>query len=92
MNLDGHQLYIISNDWLFDLTTFTGYRTTKNSEGKLSSITKAYSVSKQDSSNNFTFCKDIKDIPMGVLRKTLNIINTHYKNTFIDQGVIDESY
>lgn len=78
MNLEGHELYVINSHWLFDLTTFTGYRTYKNRNGDLTKIIKAFKV-RYKSGDDCKFSKYIEDIPLGVLKKSKNVIKAHFK-------------
>ena len=80
MNLKGHELYVINSHWLFDLTTYTGYRTSKNRKGELNSIVKAYKVKYNQETKECKFTKFITEIPLGTLRKSRNIIKHHLES------------
>lgn len=87
INLEGHELFVINDHWLFDLTTFTGYMTSKNKDGKLVSIRKAYKII-EVSNKDYTYDVyktniEVNKIPIGVIRKTYRIIEDHYKTSLV---------
>ena len=82
MQFDGHQLYTIGNDWVFDLTEFIGYKVIKKN-GHVSSYEKAFSVEKNINNTDFKFSRDIK-VPAGVVRKVREIITNYYKEAMLD--------
>lgn len=90
LNLDGHDLFIINSHWLFDLTTFIGYRTWKNKEGKLTDIKEAYRIIDNSSESNreYIYTTSLDNIPVGVIRKTYKIIDNYYSSAYAIDRVI----
>lgn len=84
MSFDGHDLYIINNNWSFDLTTFTGYRTWKNRKGQITAIKEAFKIIDRDRDGKFNYNRLIEPIPMGILRKSEDIINNYYSKALVN--------
>lgn len=85
VEFDGHQLYKIENNWLFDLTTFIGYHV-KLDESKQNVIgyTKAFIAIKSDDSDTYSFDKII-DIPIRILRKVTCIIQQYRREALLEK-------
>lgn len=78
---EGHIIYKIGNDWIFDLTEFIGYRVYVN-EGEVENFTKAFTVTKS-ADGDYLFEKII-EIPVGVMRKTTKIIENYIREAMIN--------
>lgn len=77
MNFDGHQMIKINRNWIFDCTTYIGYKVTTNKKAsKLLSYEKAFSIL-VDKSNKLHYHKYIESIPAGVIRKTNLVVEAH---------------
>ncbi|MBR1455201.1 MAG: hypothetical protein IJ593_11275 [Lachnospiraceae bacterium] len=78
MNFDGHELYKINNNWLFDLTTLTCYRVYfKNN--KIYKAEVIFTVEESDNFINYKINKNVSSIPIGVMRKALNLVKLRHK-------------
>lgn len=82
MKFLGHQMYTIYKNWLFDLTTFTGYKLTFENN-KIISYEKAFSLQDIDNNGKFEVTKFIDNIPVGIIRKSQVIVGIYYKRTFV---------
>ena len=51
---DGHRLFKIGNNWVFDLTEFIGYKVTQE-DGVIKTYEKAFTVTKSNSDNSLSF-------------------------------------
>lgn len=79
---NGHQLYIIGEEWVFDLTEFIGYKVKKNGDN-IESFNKAFSIVKSPDHSDFHFKRE-ETIPLGVMRKSKNIIENYLKEAMIN--------
>ena len=79
---EGHRLYKIGNDWVFDLTEFIGYRIT-SINGEVKSYDTAFRV-RLDSDNMHYSFERYTTIPVGVMRKTKEIIENYMKEAMIN--------
>ena len=82
MNFEGHDLYTINNNWVFDMTTFTCYRTYRDKKGNLTKVIKAIDVeiNKDDETR---FIRYVDRVPLGVMRKITKLIDSYMRDTFI---------
>lgn len=78
---EGHKMYKIGSEWVFDLTEFIGYKV-KVEDGIVLDYKEAYIVYYDKDSNTYEF-KKFMDVPLGVLRKTRNIIEYYFKEALI---------
>ena len=78
---NGHQLYTIGEEWVFDLTEFIGYRI-KIKNSKVQSYERVFTV-KRDKSYGYKFDKQTA-IPLGVMRKSRMIIENYMRDALID--------
>ena len=85
MQFKGHQMYRIDDHWVFDMTTFIGYKveTAGINNDTVTSYSKAFVVSRSDDTSAYTFDKMVK-VPIKILRKTVNIINNYRKEALLD--------
>ena len=83
MKFDGHEIYRINRNWIFDLTEFTGYRTKTNKKSKLLEYTKAFKIRDNKHNCNFQYTKYIDAIPVGIMRKSEEVIKAYYKEALI---------
>lgn len=75
MNLKGHVLYRIGDEWLFDVTDCIGYRVYKNKNGN---TVQKYEIAFKININNDTY--DIRyriSTPFGVARKAINLLRKY---------------
>lgn len=76
---EGHKLYKINKDWVFDLTEFVGYKVFwKN--GRISEVRKMFSV--EQYGNRFVFYK-YGNVPLKVLKNTEKIIDHYYREAYM---------
>lgn len=81
-NFQGHEFVKINKFWVFDKTTFIGYKVTiKN--GEISSYTEAFSVSRDKDTGDYEFTRLMEGIPLKVMRDTLSIIKAYRKEAFL---------
>mgnify|MGYP000941603742 CR=1 FL=1 len=81
---EGHQLYKIDDEWVFNLTEFTGYRVNVNKEDNtVISYDKAFRLIK--TLNDYSYDKYMS-VPIGVLRKSINIVENYQKEAFLCNG------
>lgn len=78
---DGHRLFKIGNNWVFDLTEFIGYKVTQE-DGVIKTYEKAFTVTKSNSDNSLSFKKKTL-IPAGVMRKSDLIIRNYLKKVTV---------
>lgn len=78
---NGHQLYTLGDEWVFDLTEFIGYKVTKQGE-KVQKIERAFSVSKSNDHQTYNFTKYF-NIPLGIMRKARDIIEKYLIDALI---------
>lgn len=82
MNFDGHDICKINSNWIFDLTTFTGYKIhTKN--GIISKAEKAFKIRDDNQKIKFKFTYYLDRVPIGVLRKSTKVIENYYKEALL---------
>ena len=82
MNFDGHEIYKINRNWIFDLTTFTGYKV-KIHKDKIVNFDKAFVIKDQNKGETFELIKYRYDIPLGIIRKSKEVIKNYYKEALI---------
>lgn len=79
---EGHRLYKIGNDWVFDLTEFIGYKV--NVEGsKVESFEKAFTVKRSEDNKSYKFTRAVP-IPVGVMRKAKTIIEDYLREALLN--------
>lgn len=83
MDFEGHQLNTIDKCWVFDLTTFIGYHVTFDKDNKVKEYTKAFVVIRNSENGNYSFDKKI-NVPIKILRKTVDIISRYRKEALLD--------
>ena len=83
MKFEGHELYQINRNWVFDLTEFIGYRTRTNKKNKLVEYTKAFRIKDENRDGKCVCIKYIDSIPVGVLRKSKEVIKAYYMEALI---------
>lgn len=81
MDFNGHQLFKIDRNWLFDLTTFVGYRVSLNGN-KVTDFSKAFTVGLDDRSNSFRFNR-VASTPVRVMRKVIDLIQRYLKEAYL---------
>lgn len=79
---DGHRLYKIGDEWVFDLTEFIGYKVIQNGD-RVESFERAYTVKKNKDRKDYEF-KKLLTVPVGVMRKTTTIIKDYLSEALID--------
>lgn len=82
MAFEGHEFKKLEDNWVFDMTTFTGYKVKLNGD-KVVKYTKAYIAkfnSESDEVEFFTFIP----VSIAVLRKTINVIHKYRKEALLD--------
>ncbi len=81
---DGHKMYKIGNDWVFNLTEFIGYKLkVDKNDGTVISYTKAFKLTKTP--DGYSYDKYMS-VPVGVLRKAIKIVENYQKEAFLDDG------
>lgn len=83
MNFDGHQIYKIGNDWVFDITEYIGYRVLKDDCGQVTSYDKAFYLEKSNNGKKTKFIQCL-DVPVGVMRKAAKIVDIYCREAFIN--------
>lgn len=83
MSFEGHQIFKVNKHWIFDLTEFIGYKVHLNKSGEPIKFDKAFRVLDEDKDCNFNYAKYVDKIPVGVLRKTEELIKKYYKETYL---------
>ena len=84
MEFKGHQFYLINKTWVFDLTTFIGYKVTLQGN-RVENKTKAFIVYRDKSSGVYDF-SDIIEVPIQVKRKVIEIIKRYRKEALLDNA------
>ena len=74
MDLDGHRIYKINRNWVFDADTNCGYKVIFES-GIVKDFMLAYEV--VDIHGRNKYIKYLNEIPIGVLRKSVNVVKAH---------------
>lgn len=77
---NGHKLYKIGKEWVFDLTEFIGYKVV-HENGIVKSYEKAFTVIKSND-DTFKFNKK-KPTPVGVMRKSDIIIRDYMREALV---------
>lgn len=85
MEFEGHDLYKIDTNWLFDLTTFIGYHVDLDKSGRVVNYTKAFIASYKNETQSYSFDKYI-DIPTRIMRKAVNIIQNYRKEALLENA------
>lgn len=85
MEFEGHDLYKIDSEWVFDLTTFIGYHVTLSSEypSIVKGYTKAFITVFDKDSGSYSFEK-LTDIPMRIMRKVVDLIQKYRKEALLE--------
>lgn len=77
---EGHIMYTVGKDWVFNLTEFNGYRVYKDKEGKVVKYTKAFNIMQVN--GNYDYEKYI-NVPIRVLETCIKIIENYREEAFI---------
>lgn len=85
MIFDGHQLVKIGDDWVFDMTTFIGYKVSIDGAGQVDTYSKAFIAIRDKHTGDYSFDK-LMDIPIRVLRSTVNIIQKYREEALLEHG------
>lgn len=85
MEFEGHELYKIDKNWLFDLTTFIGYHVRLDDTGNVTNYSKAFIASYKDDTKSYSFDKYM-DIPTRIMRKAVNIIQNYRKEALLENA------
>ena len=79
----GHEFITINKFWVFDKTTFIGYKITiKN--GEISSYTEAFKVVGTEDGKDYRVIHIIDHVPIGVMRKAVSLIRSYRKEAFLE--------
>ena len=81
---EGHELYKIEKDWLFDLTTFMGYHV-DISENNVTGYQKAFIAIRDPDTGTYSFDKKMK-VPIKVLRKAVSVIQRYRKEALLENA------
>lgn len=81
-DFEGHQFKKIGGSWVFDLTTFIGYRVILDNNSVID-YEKSYMAIRDNKSGTISFDK-FRSVPLGILRKTTEIIDNYRKEAFLD--------
>lgn len=85
MPFEGHEFFKINNNWVFDKTEFIGYKIQVDRKtDTILKYEKAFKVQDKEQTCNFKYTKYINNIPLGILRKSEDIIRAYYKEALID--------
>lgn len=82
VSFEGHKLCKIDREWVFDLTEFTGYKVDVEN-GKVKGIQRAFTVTRNDNDGTYQFNRLIKEVNLGVLRKSKHIIENYFKEALL---------
>lgn len=82
---DGHVMYKICDNWIFNLTEFIGYKIKTKQNGQVESYTKAYKLNKEETNEYYYYDKYIS-VPVGVLRKSMDIVENYNKEALLNEG------
>lgn len=87
MNFQGHEVYKINRNWIFDLTTYTCYKV-KLKNDTVSNCDKAFRlvVCKDKETNKYKkieYIKYIESIPVRVIRKAKEIVRKYLEEALI---------
>ena len=85
MVFDGHQLVKIDSEWIFDMTTFIGYKVSIDEAGQVDEYSKAFIAIRDKKTGDYSFDK-LMDIPVRILRKTVNIIQKYREEALLEYG------
>lgn len=79
----GHRLVKVGNgDWIFDITTFKGYKVKKKSNDDIDNFESVFRV-ETNSQNEVIFTR-FEYVPIKVMRETKEIIQERFKDTEIN--------
>ena len=79
----GHEFIKINKFWVFDKTTYIGYKVTIK-DGEISSYTEAFKVVGTEDLKDYTVVHIIDPIPIGVMRKVVNLIRKYRREAFLE--------
>lgn len=82
MDFSGHLCYVICDGWLFDVTTFIGYKI-KQEDEKITDAIKAFKIIDKNGDLNLKYTRYIDNIPLAVFRKSREVIKKYYKEALI---------
>lgn len=85
MHFEGHALYKLGKEWIFDLTTFIGYNVTLDDSDNILGYKKAFIVTFNNETKSYSFDK-YTTIPTRVLRKVVSIIQKYRKEALLENG------
>ncbi len=85
MEFKGHTLYKIDNNWVFDLTTFIGYKVDLNDSGDVKRYQKAFIAVFKKENYSYTFDKIIH-VPIRVLRRVINVIQAYRREALLENA------
>lgn len=86
MGFEGHELYKIEENWVFDLTTFIGYHVEFDTKtDRIKCYTKAFIATYNNEMQAYGFEKYMA-IPTRILRKAVNIIQTYRKQALLEDA------
>jgi hypothetical protein len=81
---EGHDIYKINRNWIFDLTTFRGYKIRTKKE-KIIECTEAFRLKNIGKPGELEFTRVIESVPLGVLRKSEDIVREYYKEALVNE-------
>lgn len=81
MIFDGHKMYKIGNEWVFNITECTGYKVYIE-DGQVQSFMKAFKVNRSKDGGHYTF-ERYMDVPAGVLRRATAIIDKYLREALV---------
>ena len=84
MSFDGHEIVKLSDTWVLDLSTFTGYNIELNNSGRVTKFRRAFKVEDKDHNKKFKYTYYVDKVSIGVLRKTERTIIKYYKEALVD--------
>lgn len=84
MYFEGHEIYKINNNWVFDLTEHVGYKIKINRHGKIKEYSKAFKLVDENKQGlEFKCVKYLDGIPLGIVNKSLEVIKAYYREALI---------
>ncbi len=81
MIFNGHKLYKINKNWVFDLTDFTGYKVIW-ANGSIVDYMRAFRTVESTNKKGYEFIK-FMTVPVGVMRKSEKLIEFYFREAMI---------
>lgn len=86
MKFEGHEIIKINRNWIFDLTEFIGYKVWTHKD-QIVKYKKAFRIRDPKNDGKFDITKYIDTVPLGVIRKSQEVIRNYYREALICESV-----